>query len=143
MIDEKETIVSNEENPDDINNIIEEANEEQTNEINPIPLDKIIVGIVEKPILKMIDDEEKRKEFLINYESQCLPILEAINFNEVLQRKLFMGKELTDNQIIAIGFGTIAVTAFLNVLPYLKKKKKKVKENEQNNKQEIKGNLQG
>lgn len=124
-------------NEDDLN-ITEEAQE--TTEVNTIPLDKIIVGIVEKPILKLIDDDEKRQEFLVNYESQCLPILEAINFNDVLSRKLFSGKELTDNQVIAIGFGVIGITALLNALPYIKRKKKKQAEegekHEEDNKQE-------
>lgn len=122
----QEDIVINEED-------IVEENIQETTEIqgNVIPLDKIIVGMIEKPILKIIPDEEQKKEFLYNYESQCLPILEAINFNEVLSRKLFSGKELTDNQVIAIGFGVIGVTALLNALPYIKRKKKKVKENKE------------
>lgn len=129
----QEDIVINEED-------IVEENTQETTEIqgNVIPLDKIIVGMIEKPILKIIPDEEQKKEFLYNYESQCLPILEAINFNEVLSRKLFNGKELTDNQVIGIGFGVIGITALLNALPYIKRKKKKEnKEGEVNdNKQE-------
>ncbi|MBZ4655857.1 MAG: hypothetical protein JG759_405 [Thermoanaerobacter sp.] len=131
----QEDIVINEED-------IVEENTQETTEIqgNVIPLDRIIVGMIEKPILKIIDDEEKRKEFLYNYESQCLPILEAINFNDVLSRKLFSGKELTDNQVIAIGFGVIGITALVNALPYIKRKKKKQAEegekHEEDNKQE-------
>ena len=123
-----------------VQDIIEETPEEEKVQVNNnIPISRIIVGLVETPIQKLIPEEEKRKEFLYNYESQCLPILDAIKFDEVVQRKLFNGKELTDNQVIVIGLGTIGLTAVLNALPYIKFKKKDKKEvniNEKNNNKE-------
>ena len=109
----------------------EEKSETTQPELNNIPWDKMIIGFVEKPIIRAIKDDDpkqqelKRQEFLMSYESQCLPILQAINFNDVLNRKIMNGKGLTDNQVLLVGFGAIAGTALLNILPYIKKKGEK------------------
>ena len=101
----------------------EDMENQENNEIK-VPFGTIAVGIVERATLPFIKPDEKKQEFITNYESQCLPLLEMIKFDDAVTRKFLQGKGLTDNQIIMFGAGAILVTGVLNALPYVKFKKK-------------------
>jgi len=104
----------------DENEVLEEAPEEPR---QTIPFSEIMIGMVERAMAKVINDEEKLKKFAIEYESTTLPVLKQINFDEVLSRKFLASGGLTDNQILMIGFGWLGISTFLHIFPYLKKKK--------------------
>ena len=110
---------------------LDEGMEEQENINIKVPFGAIAVGIVERATLSFIKEDEKKQEFISNYESQCLPLLEMIKFDDVVARKFLQGKGLTDNQVIMFGAGAILVTGVLNALPYVKFKKKGKKEQEE------------
>ena len=120
-----------------VQDIVEE--QQETNEVEAIPFDTMIVRLFETPLLYLLPDEESKRQFTTQYEMQTLPLLELIKFNEVLTRKVCKG-ELTDNQVIAFGFGIIGVSALINIIPFWKKIKEartRKKETQQTNAEQI------
>jgi len=149
---ENQDFIKNE-NMEETNDFIDQGNVPEGEEFTfqTVPFSRIIVGLTESALCCFIKDEEKQKQFKMQFESQAFTIPELLNFDEVMSRKLLSGKGMTDNEVIIWGLawvGGMAALSFFSVNPIQLKKKKvkqiekmKEKEGEKNeDHQESKGN---
>lgn len=104
--------------------IVEESGEQQE-EVKAIPFSSIIVGMVERGMKNVIEDEDEYKRFVESYESMTMPVLEQMGFDDVLSRKMFAGRELTDKEVLTFGFVWLGISTAIHIVPVLIKKKRK------------------